>query len=617
MLETEGDRYRLFTRRAALLGGVQGLLLSGLVGRMYYLSIVQGQQYKVLADENRLSLRFIAPLRGRILDRFGKELATNRQDLRVAIIPEHVGDVEAALRALANVIELSESQIHLAKRIASRQRSFLPVLVKDNMSWDEFSRVNVKSPSLPGVQPLAGTSRFYPDKTAFAHVVGHVGSVSDKDKGDDPALQLPGFKVGKLGIERTFDAELRGAVGTRRVEVNARGRIVRDVARQESQPGHDVKLTLDAELQRIAAARLGEESASTIVMDLTQGDIMALVSTPAFDPNEFSTGISHENWKALTGDPRLPLTNKAIGGQYPPGSTFKMIVALAALKAGVVTPQETIFCNGKHPYGGNVFHCWKPGGHGHVDLEGSIRHSCDIYYYNMAERLGVQAIADMARQFGLGSRFDLPIPGQKAGLVPDPEWKRRVYGRSWLGGETLNMSIGQGSLLATPLQLAVLAGRLATGKALVPRILDDATVIPALPLPIPKSHLDLVREGMVNVVNKVDGTAFKARIRKEGQSMAGKSGTSQVRRISKAERETGVLDNDELAWRERDHAIFIAYGPVIKPRYAVSVLVEHGGGGSSVAAPIVRDILSAALDLDPMAKSKADVAVAADDVRKG
>jgi len=617
MLETEGDRYRLFTRRAAILGGVQGVLLSALVGRMYYLSIVQGQQYKVLADENRLSLRFIAPLRGRILDRFGVELATNKQDLRVAVVPEQVDSVEEALRALAQVMDLTEGEIQLAKRIASRQRSFLPVIVKDNLSWDEFAQVNVKSPSLAGVQPMAGTSRYYPDKTAFAHVIGHVGAVSEQDRGEDPALQLPGFKVGKLGIERTFDAELRGSVGTRRVEVNARGRIVRDVARQESQTGRDVGLTLDARLQRFIAERMGEESAAAIVMDLTQGDILSLVSTPAFDPNEFSTGISHENWRALTGDPRLPLTNKALGGQYPPGSTFKMIVALAALKAGVITPQDRIFCNGKHPYGDNVFHCWQKRGHGHVNMEQSLRHSCDIYYYNLAERLGVQAIADMARRFGLGSRFELPIPGQKSGLVPDPEWKRRVQGGGWLGGETLNMSIGQGLLLTTPLQLAVMTGRLATGRALTPRLLSDGAAMAASDLGIPEAHLNIVRQGMIDVVNAPNGTAFASRIRKEGQSMAGKTGTAQVRRISIAERESGVLKNEELAWRQRDHAMFVAYGPIENPKYAVSVLIEHGGGGSTVAAPVARDILSATLDFDPMTKAPGDVAVLSDPGQEG
>lgn len=613
MLETEGDRYRLFTRRAALLGGAQALLVAGLAGRMYYLSIVQGQQYKVLADENRLSLRFIAPMRGRILDRFGEPIASNRQDLRVAIIPEQAKSVEAALDALAKIIPLSEGEKQLVLRKARRQRSFLPVVVRENLSWEEFAALNVESPNLPGVQPAAGTSRFYPDGPLFAHVVGHVGAVSEKDLSDDPVLQLPGFKLGKNGIERTFDTQLRGAAGTRRVEVNARGRVIREVARHESRTGEDVRLTLHAPLQRFVAERMGEESAAAIVLDVEKGDVLALVSTPAFDPNEFSIGISQENWRALTGDPRLPLINKAMSGQYPPGSTFKAIVALAALKAGVVTASDTFFCNRKFPYGDNVFHCWKPGGHGHVDLVRSLKDSCDIYYYNLAQRLGIDAIADMARRFGLGETYDVPIPGQASGLVPDAAWKRRALGRGWLGGETLNVSIGQGYLLTTPLQLAVMTARLATGRAIRPRLNVDETPVFAEDLGIPEQHLALVRKGLAQVVNDPTGTAFRSRLKGEGMSMAGKTGTAQVRRISKAERESGVIDNADLAWRERDHALFIAYGPVEKPRYAVSVIVEHGGGGSSVAAPIARDIMEKAFQLDPIGQRGADLAALGDD----
>ncbi|MFZ5610374.1 MAG: penicillin-binding protein 2 [Pseudomonadota bacterium] len=609
MLETEGDRYRLFTRRAALLGGLQLLGFSALAARMYYLTIVQGQQYKMLADENRLSLRFIAPMRGRILDRFGEELATNRQDLRVTIIPEQTEDIEATLDALGRILAVSAQEREAVLRQARRQRGFVPVLVRGNLSWEEFARVNVESAELAGVQPAAGTSRYYPDGPAFAHVLGHVGAVSEKELGDDPVLQLPGFKVGKNGVEKNFDAMLRGSAGTRRVEVNASGRIVREVARQDSEAGADLALTLCAPLQRFAARRLGAESASVVTLDAVTGDILTFASTPAFDPNEFSVGISRASWQTLTQDPRKPLIDKALSGQYPPGSTFKMMVALAALEAGVIDPAEKIYCSGKYAYGDNVFHCWRPHGHGYVDMVRSLSHSCDIYYYQVAERVGAAAIAAMARRFGLGEAFEVPLPGQASGLVPDPAWKRRAMGRGWVGGETLILGIGQGYLLATPLQLAVMAARLANGAAAVtPRLLMAGAPLPPKPLGIKPAHLAVVRRGMVEVVNEPTGTAFAARIREPGLSMAGKTGSAQVRRISKAERDTRVLKNEERPWQERDHALFVAYGPVEAPRYAISVIVEHGGGGASVAAPIARDILAETLKHDPSRRAGADMA---------
>lgn len=610
-MELESDRHRRFSRRALIMGGGQALLAAGLAGRLYYLSVVQGQQYTVLAEENRLSLRLLAPRRGRILDRFGDEIAGNRQDLRVVLVPEQVRDLDATLDVLAALLKLEPGDRERILKQIRRQRAFVPVTIAENLDWDAFARINVESPRLSGVQPAAGLSRHYADGPAFAHVVGHVGAVSDRDPVDDPVLQLPGFKIGKMGVEQAFESVLRGAAGTSRVEVNAYGRVVREVARQESKPGADVRLSLSAELQRRVAARMGEESASAVVLDCVTGEILALASMPAFDPNAFSVGISQQYWRSLLADPRTPLVNKCLGGLYPPGSTFKMAVALAALEAGIIAPEAEIYCSGRMRLGDHFFHCWKKHGHGAVALNRGIVESCDIYFYQLALRLGAEPIAAMARRLGLGEAYDLPIAGVRAGLVPSAAWKRAVHGKPWTGGETLNLSIGQGYLLATPLQLAVMTARLAGGRAVVPRLQADGPALPAPPLNIAPDALALIRQAMNDTVNAPRGTAHGARIKTAGRAMAGKTGTAQVRRISLAEREGGVRKNEELPWIERDHALFVGYAPVEAPRYAIAVVVEHGGGGSTAAAPMARDILDWTLELDPAGTPAGGVAEAA------
>lgn len=607
-MEIESDRHRRFTRRALMLGGLQALLAAGLVGRMYDLSIVKGQKFAVLADENRLSLRLIAPRRGRILDRFGEEIAGNRQDLRVVLVPEQVQDLDETLALLGQWVGLKDGdRARILKQIA-RQRAFVPVTVAENLDWETFARVNVESPRLSGVQPAAGLSRYYPDGAAFAHVVGHVGAVSESDLDDDPVLQLPGFKIGKAGVEQALEDRLRGAAGTSRIEVNALGRVIREVARQESQPGGDVRLSLSAALQRRITARMGEESASAVVIDVQYGDILALASMPAFDPNAFSVGISRDYWRSLLADPRTPLVNKCVGGLYPPGSTFKMVVALAALEAGVADPAEEFYCSGRMRLGDRFFHCWKHRGHGAVDMHRSLVESCDIYYYHLALRVGAEPIARMANRLGLGQGFDLPLLGVRDGLVPTPGWKRAVHGTPWTGGETLNLSIGQGYLLTTPLQLAVMTARLASGRAVEPQLVAGQGRFLPPALDIAPQHLALMRKAMDDTVNDQHGTAYAARIKTPERAMAGKTGTAQVRRISLAERETGVLKNEDLPWRERDHALYVGYANVEAPRYAVAVVVEHGGGGASAAAPLGRDILDWVQQLDPLGVQRGDVA---------
>ncbi len=597
-MKRDTSTHRTFSRRALILGGAQAFLMTGLAARMYYLQIVESEEYKLLADENRINLRLLSPPRGRVLDRRGVELANNQQNYRVVLIAEQTEDVARTLDSLAEIIPIDSYERAKVLREVRRRRSFVPVTVAENLTWEEFARVNVFAPDLPGIQPDIGESRAYPFGATLAHVVGYVGAVSEKDLTGDPLLELPGFRVGKSGVERTREDLLRGKAGVSRVEVNAYGRVIRELNRREGQPGGELRLSLDAELQSYSMALLGEESASAVVMDIHSGDILTLASTPGFDPQGFNIGLTQQAWADLTNDPRNPLLNKAIAGQYPPGSTFKMIVAIAALDAGVISPDQQIFCSGHVELGNQRFHCWKRTGHGTMSLVEAISQSCDVYFYDIAKRVGIDRIAETARSFGLGGATGIEIPAESKGLMPTRAWKLARTGEAWQKGETLVAGIGQGFVLTTPIQLAVMTARLANGGFdVTPRLILDDTESPGVParelqrLPVGRTALDLVTEGMRRVSNEPTGTAFASRIRERDMMLAGKTGTSQVRRISRAEREVRVLRNEELPWRERDHALFVAYAPIDAPRYAISVVVEHGGSGSRAAAPIARDIL--------------------------
>lgn len=600
-MHRDSERHKLFSRRALMLGGGKAALLSALVGRMYYLQVVESQRYVTLADENRINLRLLPPPRGSIVDRHGRPMADNRQNYRVVIIPEQAADVERTLDLLSLIVPLSAGERRRIRREMSRKRAFVPITVRENLDWSEVARIEVNTPDLPGVLIDVGQSRNYPAGPETAHVLGYVASVSEKDITGDPLLELPGFRIGKAGVEKVYDLALRGTGGSSQVEVNAVGRVIRELNRREGQPGAELRLTIDLELQRYITKRLGEHSAAAVVLDVHTGEVLALASTPAFDPNAFNTGLSQAEWESLVSNPKAPLTNKAIAGQYAPGSTFKPAVALAALEKGVITPDTKIHCSGVTRLGNAEFHCWKKGGHGALDLLGALEQSCDVYFYEVARRTGIDRIGAMAKRLGLGDPLGLDLPGEKSGLVPSNDWKLGAIGTPWQLGETLIAGIGQGYILTTPLQLAVMTARLVNGgREVSPRLtIDEVTpegvveraMTEADSLGISPEHLAKVRRGMERVVNSPTGTAFRSRIENPRFHMAGKSGTVQVRRITKAERETGVLKNDQLPWKERDHALFVAYAPYDNPRYAVSVVVEHGGGGSSTAAPIARDVL--------------------------
>jgi len=595
----DDQKYKLFTRRAGLISAGMLVLTSGLIGRMYFLQVVGQNQYKLLADRNRISLRLLAPTRGRILDRNGYGLAVNRTDYRVNIIPEQAENVEDTLKALNIILPVSQRQKRRILRAVKRQRAFLPVTVAENLDWKTFARVNINIPDLPGIQPDIGLTRYYPEKDLTAHIVGYVGSVNKREIGRDPLLELPGFKIGKNGMERVLDLKLRGKAGNSRVEVNVMGRVIRELSRKNSIPGENLKLTIDRDIQKFTADRVRDESAAVVVMDVHNGEILALTSTPSFDPNDFNLGISQKKYDALLNDIRKPLINKTVQGEYPPGSTFKMMVALAALEAGVIDKDEKIFCNGTFQIGNTTKYGWKRGGHGFVNMVEAIAGSCDIYFYTIAVRVGIDKIHQMAARFGLGQKFGIDIPGEKSGLNPSKAWKRAARGASWQGGDTANVGIGQGYVLVTPLQLAVMTARLVNGgRAVMPRILmsntDHINQNPAI-IPYNRQHMATILKGMAAVINRPIGVAYAQRMGRKmermGMSFGGKTGSAQVRRISKSEREIGIIKNYEKPWIERDHALFVGFGPLENPRYAISVIVEHGGGGSKKAAPVAKDVL--------------------------
>lgn len=603
MLHRDADNAKVIGRRALLLAGGKVALLSALLGRMYYLQVMEAGKYAVLADENRINLRLLPPPRGRILDRDGVPMAVNQQNYRVLVVSEQTDDLEDTLDALSNIIPVAEHDRVRIRREADRRPSFVPLLVRENLSWDDISRVEINTPDLPGVMVDVGQARDYPMKELGAHFLGYVSSVSEQDlqNSSDPLLQLPGFRIGKAGVEKVYDLALRGKGGTSQVEVNSVGRVIRELSRDEGQPGADLHLTIDLELQQFAHQRLGDESASAVVLDIHTGDVLVMASTPSFDPNAFNRGLSADEWKDLTSNPRAPLANKAVAGQYPPGSTFKTMTAIAALESGSITPDTRVFCPGFLNIGNITLHCWRHGGHGSLDLNGGIKNSCDVYFYEIARRTGFERIAETAKRFGLGSLTGLDLPGERGGVVPNRAWKEAVFKQPWYPGETPINAIGQGYVSTTPLQLAVMAARIANGGYAVRPHLARETISgtqlePRKPpdwpeLGISRESIEQVRKGMYAVVNEQGGTAFAARIKDPAMIMAGKSGTAQVRRISAHERETGMRKPESLPWKERDHALFIAFAPYDAPRFSCAVCVEHGIGGSAVAAPIVRDLL--------------------------
>lgn len=601
-MNRDNGKGKVLIRRSLIMALIKFLLLMVIIARLYYLQVYQADRYKTLADENRISTRLLVPPRGIIFDRNGVTIASNQQNFQALIVAEQAPNVQETLDAFKKIMPLSEAEEERIKKDLKRNRSFVPIKIRDNLSWEEVSRIQLNAPDLPGIVIDEGLTRYYPFGAGMAHILGYVSSVSDKDVKDDPLLEVPGFKIGKSGIEKYLEKALRGESGNLKLEVNAYGRIMKEIERVDGIPGKDVQLTIDSRLQQKAFELFGEESGAAVLLDVHTGEILAFVSAPSFDPNMMTQGLSTEDWNALLHNERNPLTDKAISGQYSPGSTFKMIVALAALEAGVIKPETRTYCAGKMFLGNHAFHCWKKEGHGHLNVVEALQHSCDIFFYETAQKLGIEKIADMARRFGLGSKINIGLENEKAGLIPDKEWKLRRFGEPWQQGESLISGIGQGYILTTPLQLATMTARLVNGGyEIKPTFLkvSDGEKSKIKKIDVSPANLELIKEGMYAVVNKPGGTAWRSQFDYHGQRMGGKTGTTQVRRITMKERREGIKKESELPWRLRNHALFVGYAPHDNPKYAVAVLVEHGGGGSSVAAPLAGKILREAVMLDP------------------
>lgn len=609
------DRSKSFTRRAFVVGAVQGAVLAVLGGRLAWLQLVEGQKYTTLADKNRINVKMTVPSRGEIVDRFGVPLALNNQNFRVLAIPEQSDNLRAALKTLSKHIDIDQRRIEKVLEEAKKTASFAPVEVTDNLSWEDVAKVEVNLPDLPGMSIDVGEIRTYPLAEATAHIIGYVGSVTAKDleKSDDPVLKLPDFKIGKTGLERSFEKNIRGHEGTSHMEVNVRGREVRELDARKSISGERVALSIDAELQRFTQNRLGyERSASAVIMDAHTGAIYALSSFPSFDPNLFVQGIDHGRYQEISLNPAFPFNNKAISGQYPPGSTFKMITALAALETGIATSKTIVNCPGHFEYGSDRFHCWKRSGHKWVDLEKALMKSCDTYFYELSLEIGIDRIAETARRFGLGETYNFDLREERKGLVPTKQWKMAKLGQPWRPGETIVASIGQSYTQTTPLQLAVMTSRFVNGgKAVKPWLVgyvgDKKSYQTKWPsMKLNQKHLKMIKRGMDRVVDHEDGTAYESQIEEKQWRMGGKTGTAQVKRISARERELGIRAGDD-EWKYRHHALFVGYAPIDNPRYVCSVVVEHGGSGSGTAAPLARDLLRFTQERDP---GKSEIKVA-------
>ena len=616
-IPSEHDTDVRLNRRIVTAGIAGGVLFSGLAARLAQLQLLEGQKYQKIADENGVKLELAPPLRGNIVDRFGQPLASHRQAGRVSIVREQTPDIAASLREVARHIDLSpEKQARIAQQ-ARQQASFQSTIVQNELSYEDFARMSLVAAEIPGVDVDMATTRSYPRGRDLAHVLGYVAKASGDDLArltEDAApeeanllrklFRHPDMRTGRSGVERYAEEWLRGEPGFRRLETNAAGRVIRELDSDDlaPTPGRDIGLTIDAELQRAAIERFGDESGAAVVLDIETGAILAFVSTPAFDPNDFVNGISHTEYNALRENDRSPLYHKAYDGTYPPGSTYKMVVATAALESGI-SPDMRVHCNRYYRFGNRTWHCWKPGGHGSVNMHWAIKGSCDVYFYEIARRVGVEKIAEVSRKFGFGQSWELGMTGGRSGTVPDDAWKRRALGEPWYEGETLNYGIGQGYLSASPLQLALMSARIAArGRLIEPYIIGEGPR-PDKPIPFAEpldpEMMDRMKAGMYGVTSEAGGTAWRSGdLGLGGPRLAGKTGTAQVRRITEEERRTGVLKGDEIARKLRDHALFVCYAPADDPKYAAAVVVEHGEGGSSTAAPVARDIMATAIRRD-------------------
>ena len=593
-----------YGRRSFLIGSSQLILVGLLIRQMRQIQLNENEKYKLLAEENRIDIEILSPLRGIIFDSNGIILAKNKENYRIRILRDKKINLPELIDNFSKLINISkERKLEIIKKLENK-RFNASIVIAENLGWNDFMKVLVNLPSLPGIIPEIDLKRYYTHKELLAHILGYVGAISPRDlkefSNNDPILQIEDFKIGKVGIEKGLDKYLRGQVGIEKNEVNASGKIIRKLGEEASSPGKDLHLTVDSNLQKFTMLRIKDHSASVVVIDLASGAIICMASNPSFNPNKFVEGISRKDWNVMLESKNQPLANKAISGNYPPGSTFKMIVAMAALEENLISEEELFDCKGFYELEERKFHCWKYSGHGLTNLSKGIEESCDVYFYHLAERIGIEKISNLAKKFGLGISPILPLTGVSKGLIPNKSWKKFNKKETWFTGDTLNSGIGQGFILSTPIQIAIMTARIATGLEINPFLIKAIDGRPIKKnkqqsLDISESTLNIIRKAMFGVVNNKKGTAFDSRVINENKLFAGKTGTSQIRQISEDERNKGIIKNEDLPMYQRDHALFTGYAPFAKPKYSLSIVVEHGGGGSKIAAPIARDILLYAL----------------------
>ena len=602
----------------------KAVVIVGVLGRLITLQINESKKYKTLSDKNRFREWKLAPERGIIRDFFDNEIASNKQVYQIHLIPENASNIEEVFFRLKTILNLRDRTIFSLRKKISKQKPWEPIIISDNLTWSEFSRVNLFLHELQGVEPIVSVARVYKDNSS-AHVVGYVSQVSAKELRNKDYLKemsVPGMAVGKTGLERRLDKQIIGQVGFQRYEVNAFGKRIKQIQVDQGQSGKDFKTTLDLEVQKYAAEVLEGNAASVCVMDIYNGDIISLVSSPSFDPNSFVHGINEKNWKSLISNEKKPLINKAIAGLYPPGSTIKTIVALSALENKIIRPLTTVKCTGKIELFGEKFHCWKKKGHGFMNMRSGIKRSCDVYFYEVARRLGVDRLSETAKKFGLGKKVLSGFVEERSGVVPSTSWKKKYIGQNWYLGETLHSGIGQGYFQSTPVQLCLMTAQIANGGfEIKPRIIFDdkknnlkeylkfKNDNPGQPLPqeLLVSNFDLkplfknqenikiIKDAMYSSSNEPGGTSYGSRLEDKRFTFAGKTGSSQIKKFTEAQREAEVKQ-ESLNYKDRDHALFIAFAPVSDPKYAISVVVEHGGSGSKAAAPIAKKIIKKVLE---------------------
>jgi len=620
--ETFQNKAKLISRRMFIVSSLKAAVFIGIISRLFYLQISENMKWRSLSDKNRLREWKIAPQRGIIKDYFGEKIATNTQVFQLHMIPEDVPNIEELFFKLTRIIDFNErKKRNLIKRLKKR-KPWEPIIISDNLSWAEFSRLNLFSHEIQGVKPVVAVARKYTDAEASSHIIGYVSDTSVKDLENSKLLReinMPGLKTGKNGLEKSLNEKMIGKPGLQRFEVNAYGKRIKELKLIQGEPGQDFRTTIDQEVQKFASGQIKEKSGSICVMDIFTGDIVSMVSSPSFDPNKFVYGISQNDWQELLQNDRKPLINKSIAGLYPPGSTIKPVVALSALENDVISPKLVVQCKGSIELYGQKYHCWKEKGHGYMNLRTAIKESCDIYFYEIARRLGVDRLSVTAKSFGLGKKVLENLNEEKAGVVPNTKWKLKNIGKGWVLGETLISGIGQGYFQITPIQLCLMMAQFANGGyEIKPRIIDDKYAVQSiinswreefsyknnnLNLSSPnlkklyknEENIKFVLDALYGATNEPRGTSYGSRFTKAEYIYAGKTGTSQIRTITEEERKL-KLKNKDLPYKKRDHALFIAFAPYKKPRYAISIVIEHGGAGSSGAAPIAKKVIKKVLE---------------------